>query len=102
MPCGPTVAVLSPVTGGFYFGGILSGIAREVAAVGGQVVPLQTLDAGRSGTRRWARPTSQAGGAGGPAGGRLLGERYVAYRAKAAQRGSWVLHGCDLPGRVPV
>ncbi len=34
---GPTVAVLSPVTGGFYFGGILSGIAREVAAVGGQV-----------------------------------------------------------------
>lgn len=56
VPRGPTVAVLSPVTGGFYFGGILSGIAREVAAVGGQVVLLQTLDAGRSGDEALGPP----------------------------------------------
>jgi diguanylate cyclase (GGDEF)-like protein/PAS domain S-box-containing protein len=38
--------VLSPVTGGFYYGRIVAGIAREVAAVGGRVVLIQTLDAG--------------------------------------------------------
>jgi diguanylate cyclase (GGDEF)-like protein len=38
--------VLSPVTGGFYYGRIVTGVAREVAAVGGNVVVVQTLDAG--------------------------------------------------------
>ena len=49
MAPGPVVAVLSPITGGFYFGGILTGIAREVAAARGRVVLVQTLDAGLSG-----------------------------------------------------
>lgn len=44
------------MTGGFYFGGVLSGIAREVAAAGGQVVVLQTLDAGRSGDEALGAP----------------------------------------------
>src|SRR5690348_3593804 len=52
----PTIAVLSPVTGGFYFGRVLSGITREVAAAGGQVVLLQTLDAGRSGDEALGAP----------------------------------------------
>ncbi len=52
----PTIAVLSPVTGGFYFGRVLSGITREVAAAGGQVVLLQTLDAGRSGDEALGPP----------------------------------------------
>jgi hypothetical protein len=43
-----TIGVLSPVTGGSYYGKILAGIAREVAAVGGRVVLVQTLDAGLS------------------------------------------------------
>jgi diguanylate cyclase (GGDEF)-like protein/PAS domain S-box-containing protein len=38
--------VLSPVTGGFYYGRIVAGIAREVAEAGGHVVVIQTLDAG--------------------------------------------------------
>ena len=38
--------MLSPVTGGFYYGNIVAGIARELAAVGGHVVLIQTLDAG--------------------------------------------------------
>ena len=41
-----TVGVLSPVTGGFYYGKVVAGIAREVAEVGGHVVLIQTLDAG--------------------------------------------------------
>ncbi len=41
-----TIGVLSPVTGGFYYGKIVAGIAREVASVGGRVVLVQTLDAG--------------------------------------------------------
>ena len=49
MVSGPTVAVLSPITGGFYFGGLLTGITREVAAAGGRVLLVQTLDAGLSG-----------------------------------------------------
>jgi diguanylate cyclase (GGDEF)-like protein/PAS domain S-box-containing protein len=38
--------VLSPVTGGFYYGKIVAGIAREVAALDGRVVLMQTLAAG--------------------------------------------------------
>ena len=41
-----TIGVLSPMTGGSYYGKILAGITREVAAVGGRVVLVQTLDAG--------------------------------------------------------
>jgi diguanylate cyclase (GGDEF)-like protein/PAS domain S-box-containing protein len=41
-----TIGVLSPVTGGFYYGKIVAGVAREVAAEGGHVVLVQTLDAG--------------------------------------------------------
>ncbi len=40
------IGVLSPVTGGFYYGMIVAGIAREVAAADGHVVLIQTLDAG--------------------------------------------------------
>ncbi|MEP7201775.1 MAG: EAL domain-containing protein [Ilumatobacteraceae bacterium] len=38
--------MLSPVTGGIYYGKIVAGIAGEIAAAGGRVVLLQTLDAG--------------------------------------------------------
>ena len=43
---GPTLLVLSPSTGGYYFGALLSGIAREVAAADGQIVLVQTLELG--------------------------------------------------------
>ena len=41
-----TLLVLSPSTGGYYFGALLSGVAREVAAAGGRVVLVQTLEPG--------------------------------------------------------
>jgi diguanylate cyclase (GGDEF)-like protein/PAS domain S-box-containing protein len=41
------VGVLSPLTGGFFFGEALDGIVREVAAAGGRVTLVQTLDAGQ-------------------------------------------------------
>ncbi|MBX9246321.1 EAL domain-containing protein [Actinotalea ferrariae] len=43
------IGVLSPVTGGFYFGEVLAGVVRVVAAAGGRVTLVQTLDAGHSG-----------------------------------------------------
>jgi PAS domain S-box-containing protein len=43
-----TVTVLSPVTGGPFFGELLKGIAGVVGEAGGRVVVLQTLDAGHS------------------------------------------------------
>jgi len=43
------VGVLSPVTGGTFFGEVLAGIVRHVAAHGGRVTLVQTLDAGLSG-----------------------------------------------------
>ena len=43
-----TVLVLSPGTSGHYFGEMLSGLTREVAAVGGRVVLVQTLGPGAS------------------------------------------------------
>jgi diguanylate cyclase (GGDEF)-like protein/PAS domain S-box-containing protein len=42
------VGVLSPVTGGFFFGEVLAGVVREVSAAGGRVTLVQTLDAGRA------------------------------------------------------
>ncbi len=44
----PTIAVLSPLVGGFYFGGVLSGVAQATHLMGGRVVAIQTLDAGRT------------------------------------------------------
>ncbi|KGM10426.1 EAL domain-containing protein [Cellulomonas bogoriensis] len=43
------VGVLSPVTGGFYFGEVLSGVVSRVQASGGRVTVVQTLDAGNTG-----------------------------------------------------
>ncbi|HEY7627173.1 MAG TPA: substrate-binding domain-containing protein, partial [Ilumatobacteraceae bacterium] len=46
MPKPTTIGVLSPVTGGLYYGQMVVGMAREVDAVGGRIVVIQTLDAG--------------------------------------------------------
>jgi diguanylate cyclase (GGDEF)-like protein len=43
---GPVLGVLSPFLGGWYFGGVLEGIARVAADAGAAVVAVQTLDAG--------------------------------------------------------
>lgn len=51
-----TIGVLSPVTGGFYYGRVLSGINRELRAVGGRIVFVQTLDAGLSGDEVFEAP----------------------------------------------
>ena len=42
------IGVLSPVTGGFFFGEVLAGITSEVARAGGSVTLVQTLDAGQT------------------------------------------------------
>ncbi|MEV6635981.1 GGDEF domain-containing protein [Actinoplanes sp. NPDC051470] len=42
----PVVGVLSPFLGGWYFGGVLEGIAQVAADAGAAVVAVQTLDAG--------------------------------------------------------
>jgi DNA-binding LacI/PurR family transcriptional regulator len=41
----PTIAVLSPLLGGFYFGGLLRGIYQEARRHGAQVIAIQTRDA---------------------------------------------------------
>ena len=41
---GRTIGVLTPLVAGPYFGGVLTGIAREAAAAGSGVVVVQTLD----------------------------------------------------------
>ena len=58
-----SVAVLSPVTGGPYYGEIVAGVTREIGAAGGRVVLLQTFDAGHSrddalGTPDFTTPTA--------------------------------------------
>lgn len=45
---GPTIGVLAPLTGGFYCGTLLSGIAEAVQAADGQVLAIQTVDAGQA------------------------------------------------------
>ena len=46
MPEELAVGVLTPYLGGWYFGGLLTGISAAAAAAGASVVVLQTLDAG--------------------------------------------------------
>jgi diguanylate cyclase (GGDEF)-like protein/PAS domain S-box-containing protein len=46
MAHGPVIGVLTPLVGGFYYGGLLTGIARSVGSRGGRVIAIQTLDAG--------------------------------------------------------
>ncbi|MFD0597787.1 LacI family DNA-binding transcriptional regulator [Catellatospora coxensis] len=41
-----TLGVLSPFLGGWYYGGVLAGIARAAAEAGVGVIAIQTLDAG--------------------------------------------------------
>jgi PAS domain S-box-containing protein len=41
-----TIGVLSPVVGGFYFGGLIGGIARAARSAGHRVVAVQTYPAG--------------------------------------------------------
>ncbi|WP_144125543.1 EAL domain-containing protein [Catellatospora sichuanensis] len=41
-----TLGVLSPFLGGWYYGGVLAGIARAAAEAGAGVIAIQTLDAG--------------------------------------------------------
>jgi len=43
---GPVVGVLSPFVGGDYYGAIIAGITRAVAALDGRVVAIQTLSPG--------------------------------------------------------
>ena len=45
----PRIGVLSPVTGGFFFGEILAGVVGEAARMGARVALVQTLDAGVTG-----------------------------------------------------
>ncbi|MGW6130274.1 EAL domain-containing protein [Cellulomonas sp. NPDC055163] len=42
------VGVLTPITGGFYYGDVVANVTRVVAAAGGHVTLVQTIDAGRS------------------------------------------------------
>jgi diguanylate cyclase (GGDEF)-like protein/PAS domain S-box-containing protein len=42
----PTIGVLSPLVGGFYFGGILDGLTHAAHAAGCRVLAIQTQDAG--------------------------------------------------------
>ncbi|GAB4058611.1 EAL domain-containing protein [Catellatospora paridis] len=41
-----TLGVLSPFLGGWYYGGVLAGIARAAAEAGAGIIAIQTLDAG--------------------------------------------------------
>ena len=43
---GPAVGVLSPLVGGFYFGGLLAGVSAAARDAGGVVIAVQTFDAG--------------------------------------------------------
>ena len=43
---GPTLGVLCALTGGYYFGALLSGAVRAASAAGGRVIVIQTSDAG--------------------------------------------------------
>jgi diguanylate cyclase (GGDEF)-like protein/PAS domain S-box-containing protein len=46
MATAPTILALAHNTGGFYHGGLLGGLVRQIAAAGGRVIVAETLDPG--------------------------------------------------------
>ncbi len=42
----PTIGVLSPFVSGFYFGGVIRGVANAAAEAGARLVAIQTSDPG--------------------------------------------------------
>ena len=44
---GPTIGVLTPWSGGFFYGQIIAGVTAEVAAAGGKVVVIQSVEPSR-------------------------------------------------------
>ncbi|MEO6714569.1 MAG: diguanylate cyclase, partial [Mycobacteriales bacterium] len=96
-----TVVVLSPMAGGFYYGGVLSGIAREVSAAGGRVVLVQTVEAGLSNEQFPGVPAFDAATSWDVASGfiSLASAAPAAYLAQLADIGKpMVLAGNVVPG----
>ena len=55
----PTIGVLSPLVSGFYFGGILDGVAHAAADAGFTTVAFQCLPAGVNATDHHNQPDDQ-------------------------------------------
>ena len=85
------VGVLSPVTGGFYFGEVLSGVVRAVSAAGGRVTLVQTLEAGRAAEQFSSAPNVLT-----PAGWASL-DGFVAISWAATERYLRTLHETGKP-----
>ncbi len=96
-----TVLVLTPRTSGFYYGDVLSGITRQVAAQGGQVVVVQTTDAGSGQSPAVPAVTSLAQVAWGRADGAVVltpAPREDQLRRLQAQGTPLTLTGSPMPG----
>jgi diguanylate cyclase (GGDEF)-like protein len=104
-----TIGVLSPLTGGFYYGRVVAGINRELRPIGGRIVFIQTLDAGISSDEVVAAPDFRK-----PiAWDHLHGVISIAtgtqgrYLERLLERGipvvvaSDVIEGLDVPSAVP-
>lgn len=85
------IGVLSPVTGGFYFGEVLAGVVRTVTAAGGRVTLVQTLDAGRAAEQFSSAPNVLT-----PAGWASL-DGFVAISWAATERYLRTLHATGKP-----
>lgn len=85
------IGVISPVTGGFYFGEVLAGVVRTVTAAGGRVTLVQTLEAGRA-----AEQFSSAADVLTPAGWANL-DGFVAISWAATERYLRTLHATGKP-----
>ena len=85
------IGVLSPVTGGFYFGEVLAGVVRAVRAAGGRVTLVQTLEAGRAAEQFSSAPNVLT-----PAGWASL-DGFVAISWAATERYLRTLHETGKP-----
>ncbi len=85
------IGVLSPVTGGFYFGEVLAGVVRTVTAAGGRVTLVQTLEAGRAAEQFSSAPNVLT-----PAGWASL-DGFVAISWAATERYLRTLHATGKP-----
>ena len=82
----PTIGVLSPFVSGFYFGGVIRGVANAAAEAGARLVAIQTSDPGVNYSQRPDNAPHPHAAAWGHLAGCIVVTDAAMYRAKGAGR----------------
>ncbi len=102
-----TIGVLAPLVGGFYFGGVLQGIATAARGAGARVLAVQTFESGvehADPLSAWdvSQPLGHDHMDGFIAVLNAVGESYLRELAESGRPVVWISAQTEVPGCIPV